>query len=857
MNYPSTIAEKLGFNQIQHEIQLACLSPMGAEFAAKMKFSTRFSVVNQWVHQVAEMKQIMAEHGGEWPQQDYYDLRVWLAPLRLEGHYLSPEAWRDWHRGLDILYQMIRFFVSIDAEKFPEIAKITKSYSEKELALGLDFRQIVPLLQELDRVFDPQGNIKETASATLGDLRRKRLAEEQQLRKKLDSYLNQAYKEGWVSKDFSLTIRNGRMVIPLAAEHKRKIKGFVQDETDTGKTVFLEPADALALNNEIKSLESAERREIILILSRLSDRVRPLVPMLADWFSWLGIIDFVRAKALWAEEHQAILPHIKDQPWMEWRQARHPILEKSLAQIGKKIKPLDIALDDQKRIMVVSGPNAGGKSVTLSTIGLLQYLYQSGCLVPVGEGSTMGFFEQIFLDMGDEQNIENELSTYSSHLSNMNYFLSHAEAKTLLLVDEFGTGTEPSLGGAIAESILEKLADKGAFGAINTHFGNLKALADRHAGLFNAAMRYDTEHLEPMYILDMGKPGSSFAFEIAQKIGLPKQIIDNARKKLGTKQVDFDKLLLEVETEKQMWESKNARLAIQVAQAASIKEQYETLKNHVEDEQKRMLNQAKAEAKNLVKDANQQIEKTIREIKEKSAEKEATRAIRNNLAAFTENKLGMADAKQASDVKQASDARLQAVGGKSQSADARQASGAKQSADARLQAADGKSQASGGKRQTPVLGPIAAGSWVSIAQAGGEAAIGQVIAMRGKDAEVALGEIRTTIKLNRLTITAPPKAEKSVRSATKGIDMNDRMAHFSLTLDVRGKRGEEVYVILDQYMNDALLLGVPEIRILHGKGDGILRALVKEQLKRYREIKLVQDEHADRGGAGISIVTFK
>ena len=422
----------------------------------------------------------------------------------------------------------------------------------------------------------------------------------------------------------------------------------------------------------------------------------------------------------------------------------------------------------------------------------------------------MGFFDQIFLDMGDEQNLENELSTYSSHLSNMRHFLAHAQDKTLLLVDEFGTGTEPSLGGAIAESILEKLADKGAYGAINTHFGNLKSLADRKQGLFNAAMRYDTTHLEPQFILDMGKPGSSFAFEIAQKIGLPNQIIENARKKLGKNQVDFDKLLMETETEKQIWEAKNTSLALQLAQAESIKEQYSSLKNHLEEEQKRLLNLAKAEAKQLVKEANQKIEQTIREIKEKSAEKEVTKEIRKGLNEFTEKKLQVQAPKAAEK-----------------------------------------------PQKTTIQGPISVGSWVRIKQSDGEGAVGEVMELKGKDAVVALGGIRTTIKLNRLEQVKAPKAEKSTRTAMRGIDINDRMAHFALTLDVRGKRGEEVYVILDQYMNDALLLGVPEVRILHGKGDGILRNLVKEQLKRYREIKLVQDEHADRGGAGISIVTFK
>ncbi len=813
MNYPEGLAEKIGFTHIKEQISQHCLSTMGQEFVDKMRFSDRFPLVKQWVHQVDEMKCILSEHGGEWPQVDFYDLRQSISPLSLEGHYLSAEEWRDWQRGLDVLYQCIRFFNGIDAEKFPEIHKITQHNVAKNQEEGSDFRQIIPILQELDRVFDINGNIKENASIALGDIRRKKFAEEQSLRKKLDHLLSQAQQQGWVSKDFSLALRNGRMVIPLAAEHKRKIKGFVQDESDTGKTVYMEPAEALALNNEIKSLESAEKREIIQILSRLSDRVRPLVPMLLQWFQWLGLIDFIRAKALWAIEHQGILPHIIDTPFIDWKDARHPILEDSLKKIGKKIKPLTIRLEDKKRIMVVSGPNAGGKSVTLSTVGLLQYLFQSGCLVPLQEGSTIGFFQQIFLDMGDEQNIENELSTYSSHLSNMKYFLQHANARTLVLVDEFGTGTEPNLGGAIAEAILEKLTDKGCFGAINTHFSNLKSLADKKEGLFNAAMRYDTAHLEPMFILDMGKPGSSFAFEIAQKIGLPNPIIENARKKIGKKQVDFDKLLLETETEKQIWASKNAGLVAQNEQSKVIKEQYEQLKNHLQEEQKNIINAAKAEAKRLVREANQQIEKTIREIKEKAAGKEETKKIREELEGFVETKL--------------------------------------------QEEPIVKIQKNNQHQPKLLTGPLEVGHWVAIQNGGEDATIGQILELKGKDAVIALGGIRSTIKVNRLQRVANPKQEKQRPQGMRGIDMNDRMAQFSLTLDIRGKRGEEVYNLVDQYLNDAILLGSNEVKILHGKGDGILRNLIREQLKRYSQVKSVQDEHADRGGAGISIVTFK
>jgi len=824
MNYPNNLSEKLGFDQVQHQIESFCISNLGIEFAEKMKFSNKFHLVKQWVDQVNEMKLILANHGGEWPQTDYFDLRPWLGPLSLEGNYLSAEAWRDWQRALDVLFQCIRFFEKISSEDYPELHKLTQSYLQKNKELDLDYRSIIPIIQALDQVFDINGQIKENASIELGEIRRKKLAEEQGLRKKLDQLLSQAQKEGWVSKDFSLSLRNGRMVIPIAAEHKRKIRGFVHDESDTGKTVFLEPADALAANNEIKSLESAERREIQAILAKLSDRVRPLVPLLGQWMQWLGLIDFIRAKALWAEEHKAILPKISEAQAFEWKNARHPLLEKSLKKIGKQIKPLNISLSEDLRIMVVSGPNAGGKSVTLSTIGLLQYLFQSGCLVPVEEGSSIGFYQQIFLDMGDEQNLENELSTYSSHLSNMRYFLQHANAKTLLLVDEFGTGTEPGLGGAIAESILEKLAEKGSFGAINTHYGNLKSLASTKKGLFNAAMKYDTVHLEPLYELEIGQPGSSFAFEIAHKIGLPDKIIQSAKSKLNKKQVDFDKLLLETSTEKQIWESKNIALEEQNKQSKIIKEQYERLKQYLEDEQKNMLNAAKAEAKRIIKDANQKIEQTIREIKEKEAERESTKLVRKELAEYVEKELKVESGE------------LKVESGKW-----------------KVESGMRKVESEKGKVES---GELKEGDWVLIDNGAHESTLAQVLELKSKDAVVALGGIKSTIKRGRLTKVNAPKKEKQSYAKSSGLDITSKMSHFSMTLDLRGKRGEEVYGMLDHYLNDAILTGATEVKILHGKGDGILRNLVREQLRRYPQVRKFEDEHADRGGAGITVVSL-
>lgn len=806
MNYPENIEEKLGIKQIHTEILEKCVSEMGREFCFKMKFSNNFKLVSQWVKQVDEMKSILENYSSEFPQTDYVDLRPWLSRVRIEENYLSVEEWKEWKRGLTVLHDTIKFFTSLgDEDDYPEIKNLSQLQLEKMQEIGLHFQDFIPIIKELEKVFDAEGNISPTASPALAGIRTKKNAEERGLRKTMDSILANARKEGWIGKDFSLSIRNGRLVIPIEVEHKRKIRGFVQDESDTGKTVFLEPAEALAANNEIRSLELAERREIIQILTKLTSKVRPLVPLIKQLSTWIGLIDFIRAKAKWAIEHQAIAPKIENTQLLDWKNARHPILEKSLKKSGKSIIPLNIRLSDQHRLMVVSGPNAGGKSVTLTTIGINQYLFQMGCLVSMDEGSSIGFFDQVFLDIGDQQNIENELSTYSSHLTNMKYFMENVNRKTLLLIDEFGTGTEPALGGAIAEAILETFADKGGFGAINTHYGNLKNLADKKPGMFNAAMKYDTEKLEPLYELETGKPGSSFAFEIAKKIGFKEEILNRAKNKLGKKQVDLDKILLETAAEKQLWEAKNVGLAEQERQLEELKEQYFKLKNSLDENKKFILDQAKKEAKTLIKESNQLIEKTIREIKEKSAEKEITKNLRKEIKSHEEEKLSLPTEKKKEE----------------------------------------------NTELIKIAGEISIGDWVELESGG----YGQVLAVKGKDLEVVMGSIKTFVKKNKLTKIKAPKQEKNTFSS-KGMDINSKMANFKIDLDIRGKRGEEVFGILDSYVNDAILVGAMEIRIVHGKGDGILRKLVREHLRNYKQVKKIYDEHPDRGGAGVSIVQF-
>lgn len=824
MLYPQNIEQKLGFDRIRERLSELCISPLGRAFVEKIRFSDNYDLVQKMIRQVDEMKDIMQFEPQAFPSQNYLDVNYQLSKAAIEGAFLSEEEFFDLKLSLRTIQECLRFFDNKEPEQYPQLRELLgtafqnrSDKNQEEVIPQKDPKlEIRGILDALDKIIDDRGKLKDNASSELQAIRRRLLVQENDLRKKLDSILRNARSNGWITDDFSLTLRNGRMVIPLAAEHKRKIKGFVHDESDTGKTVFLEPTEVLEANNEIRELESAERREIIRILMELTARLRPQVPTLKRAYTFLGIIDFVRAKACYAVELEAIAPLSVNSQIVDWKNARHPILLASFKKSGKSVVPLSITLDSENRILLISGPNAGGKSVTLKTLGLIQYMYQCGLLVPMAEYSTIGIFRNIFIDIGDEQSLENDLSTYSSHLTNMKHFLVHSDRKTLFLIDEFGTGTEPTLGGAIAESILEDLNRSGAYGAINTHYTNLKVFADRTSGLINGAMRYDAEHLEPLYELEIGKPGSSFAIEIAYKIGLPKSVIDKSKNKIGKQQVSFEKLVKELEIEKKVFADKNVENAQKQRQLDQLLEQYQSLKKFLDTEKKTILNTAKIQAKELVKTANQKIEATIKEIREQGADKLATKEVRQDLQDFQEalvvEKIAVANPpakeEQEKDV-------VEVIGG-----------------------------------------DIIVGSLVRIK---GQEALGEVLAIRGKDAEVAIGDLKTTIKTNRLERVSKKefKQKTSPKAKLTGIDMNEKIQNFSFNLDLRGKRGEEALVDVDRFMNDAIMVGYDELRIVHGKGDGILRTLIRQHLRGYKQVAKMEDEHADRGGAGVTIVRMR
>lgn len=821
MLYPQHLEQKLSFDRIREMLRDNCISPLGQAFVDKIRFSDRYDIVDKLVRQVAEFKEILQVESG-FPSQNYLDVSLHLSKAAIEGYFLTEEECFDLKRSLRTIQECLRFFQDKEEGRYPLLRELTDRVQVDK-----------DLLKELDRVIDDRGKVRDTASKELQEIRRALIAELAQLRKKLDGILRTARKEGWVTEDASLTIRNGRLVIPVAAEHKRKIRGFVQDESDSGKTVFLEPAEVLDANNEIKELESRERREIVRILTVLTAQIHPHVDPLRKAYVFLGLMDFIRAKAKFALSIDAVSPTFVNQPVVRWTKAKHPLLLLSFRKQGKSVVPLDVELTDKQRILLVSGPNAGGKSVMLKTIGLVQYMFQCGLLVPMTDYSEMGIFRNVFIDIGDEQSLENDLSTYSSHLTNMKHFLLQADKKTLFLIDEFGTGTEPSLGGAVAESILEDLTRSGAYGVINTHYTNLKVFADRTPGLINGAMRFDGEHLEPLYELETGKPGSSFALEIGQKIGLPKAVLDRAKQKLGNQQVSFEKIVKELEIEKKVFSERNLEFTTKQRKLDQQLEQYTALKNYLDTEKKQLLNQAKLQAKQLVKDANAQIEAVIREIREQGAEKLATKEIRQKLEVYALKEL----------TTEAVDYQLVE----------------------KLNKGESKKQKNSKRDEEPELilaeGDISVGSLVRLK---GQNAVGEVLSLKGKDAEVAIGDLRSLIKLNRLEKVSRREFKEAAgegRIAPKltGIDLNEKAVNFSFNLDIRGKRGEEALVEVDNFMNDALMLGYPELRILHGKGDGILRQLIRNHLRNSykKHVSGMDDEHADRGGAGVTIVKMK
>ncbi|SHN28242.1 DNA mismatch repair protein MutS2 [Cyclobacterium lianum] len=791
--YPSNLEEKINFDKIKELIRDECTSSLGVDFVSKVNFSRDRKLLTKLLAQTEEFRQILVA-GEPFPGSDFVNIYPYLEKAKIEGTFLFEDEFHEIRLGLKTLDGCVSFFSKFH-EEYPQLYQL----------LGM-VEEDIPLSGSIARVIDEKGKIKNNASQELNLIRTQLAYEENRIRKVLDHIYRSVKAQGFTPEDASVTVRGGRMVIPVLAEYKRRIKGFIHDESATGQTVYLEPAEVLDINNEIKDLEYMERREVQKILTKLTDELRGYIPVLRRAFYFLGMIDFIRAKARFALKINAVNPVMgKD---MAWEKARHPLLEMALRQQQKGIVPVSIHLDNNHRLLVISGPNAGGKSVTLKTVALVQYMYQCGLLVPMDPSSTCCIFDQFFIDIGDEQNIENDLSTYSSHLMNMKYFTLHANRKTLFFIDEFGTGTEPQFGGAIAEAILIALNKSGSFGIVTTHYGNLKQLASKSPGMINGAMRYDVDRLEPLYELEIGKPGSSFAFEIAGKIGIPKEIILHAKAQVGETRVRYEKLLLKVESEKNKYESLMAEVQKKDRLLMQRLQEYNSLKSTLDEQQKNIINEAKNQAKLLMEEANKKIEHTIRSIRESQADQAATRQLRKELEAHG------ASIKPEKPVVQQ-------------------------------------------KKSIEVLaGSIGIGDQVRLKDNG---ALAEVMDIKGKQAVILIGDLKSNVRLNRLEKISNTalKKERKAKGNRITYDTTSKMAEFSPNLDIRGKRGEEVVQLLQNFIDEGYMLGINDLRVIHGKGDGILRDLTRNMIRKMSAVAGFSDEHADRGGAGVTLVQLR
>jgi len=815
--YPHNFEEKIGFDKIKQLVNDKCLSELGREKVSSIAFSADISMIRELLSQTDEFLHILQDENS-FPADYFIDTRYSLRRIRPEGTWLDEKELFDLKRSLQTIYDIIRFFrrtEECEECKYPSLT-----------ALAGDIPVFPQLVSKIDGIIDKYGRVKDSASSELQRIRREITSMVGSVSRNLQSVLRAAQAEGLVDKDVSPTMRDGRLVIPVAPAFKRRIKGIVHDESATGKTVFIEPESVVEANNRIRELENEEKRETVRILTAFTDFIRPTVPDILLSYSFLAEIDFIRAKALFAKDVNATKPAVENKPLISWHNAVHPLLMLSLRKQSKSVVSLDVELHDSKRILIISGPNAGGKSVCLKTVGLLQYMLQCGLLIPVGEHSQTGVFQQIFIDIGDEQSLENDLSTYSSHLTNMKFFERNCNARSLILIDEFGSGTEPVIGGALAESLLDRFNRKGSFGVITTHYSNLKLYAEDHDGVQNGAMLYDRHLMQPLFKLSTGRPGSSFAIEIARKIGLPDDVIAEASAKVGSDYIDMDKYLQDIVRDKRYWESKRQQIRIQEKKLEDLVVQYEHDLANVNSQRKEIVRSAKAEAQQILSEANAKIENTIREIKEAQADKERTRNARQELDLFKTTL-----------VETHEDDAL--IARKIQKLHAHKAK----------------------KTRTAVENTTAKPAALSIGDAvriKGQDAVGTLIEIKDNQAVVAFGMLKSTIKTDKLERVSRSQLKKTTRkdtfiSAQTAEAMHEKRLNFKLEIDVRGMRGDEALQTVTYYIDDAMLAGVSKVRILHGTGNGILRRIIREYLAT-TGIRSFHDEHVQFGGAGITVV---
>ena len=846
MIYPNNFEQKIGFDQIRHILQGRCLSTLGKDKVEEMQFSQSHDDVKRRLDEVEEFVRIIQEEDS-FPNQYFFDVRPALHRASIVGMYMDEGELFDLRRSLDTINQIVRFFYR-DEEEEPS------KYPNLE-ALATEVQSFPTLTRRIDGIINKFGKIKDNASPALANIRRELAATTGSISRTLNSILRSAQAEGIVDKDVNPTVRDGRLVIPVVPALKRRIKGIVHDESATGKTVFIEPAEVVEANNRIRELEGEERREVIRILTEFTDEVRPQIPEILESYTFLAEIDFIRAKALTAISMDAIKPQLHDHPHIDWVEAEHPLLRITLAKHGKKVVPLDIKLSREQRILIISGPNAGGKSVCLKTVGLLQYMLQCGMHIPLKRASVAGIFNSIFIDIGDEQSIEDDLSTYSSHLLNMKNMMREANGRSLILIDEFGSGTEPLIGGAIAEAVLRRFNDKRAYGVITTHYSNLKQFADSHKGVVNGAMLYDRHLMQALYQLQIGNPGSSFAVEIARKIGLPEEVIADASEIVGSEYIQSDKYLQDIVRDKRYWETKRQNIRQKEKQLETLIAQYESEMEELKKSRKSVIREAKEEMQQLLQESNARIENTIRTIKEAQAEKEQTRQARQELAEWRDTVTdNSADEYEARIHRKMEQLRARQERKKLKIQNSKLKVGSTTSTQQTSTPDSNNSQFSISNFQ------FEAGSLVRIK---GQQTIGTIEQINGKNATVTFGMMRTVTKLSKLEPATQEAARQQEAERPRAYtylsketqeDISQRRLQFKQDIDVRGMRGEEALQAVTYYIDDAVLLSMPRVRILHGTGNGILRTLIRQYLQANPAVASCRDEHVQFGGAGITVV---
>ncbi|SFS35706.1 DNA mismatch repair protein MutS2 [Porphyromonadaceae bacterium NLAE-zl-C104] len=808
MIYPDNFEQKIEFQKVRQLLLERCLSPLGREKVEEMHFSASYNEIESLLFQTEEFVRIREEEDS-FPTDHFYDMRPVLRRIRVEGAWIDQNALFELRRSLQTINGIVAF-LRRDEEKIPKYPYL--------LALAGEVLTFPEITRRIDSILDGFGQVKDHASPRLSEIRRELTSTMNGISKSLNAILRRAQAEGYVDKDVSPSMRDGRLVIPVNPSHKRKIKGIVHDESASGKTVFIEPSEVVEANNRIRELETDERREIIKILTDFTNYLRPFLPDLLESYEFLAKIDFIQAKAAFATLIGGIKPSIDNTPQIDWVEAVHPLLYLSLKKQNRKIVPLDIILEGDNRLLVISGPNAGGKSVCLKTVGLLQYMVQCGLLIPLKENSRVGVFNDIFIDIGDEQSIENDLSTYSSHLLNMKFFEKHCNGKSLLLIDEFGSGTEPRIGAAIAEALLDRFNRRQSFGVITTHYQNLKHFANENKGVVNGAMLYDRHEMQPLFRLAIGNPGSSFAVEIARKTGIPEDVIAHASEIVGKDYIDMDKYLQDISRDKRYWERKRDEIRRERKRLEEITSKYEADLETINKQKKEILAQAREQAERLLAESNARIENTIREIREAGADKEKTKQIRQSLREFKEKiePVDIPEIKKRKKQKQ--------------------------------------KQTAGNDNSLKAVQPLAAGDTVRLI---GQSSLGEIMEISGKKAVVAFGMIKSTVDLSKLERVSANQIKKEKKASNTRDLLHERKLNFKQDIDVRGMRGDEALQAVMYFVDDAIQLGVSRIRILHGTGTGALRQVIREYLGSVHGVARFQDEHVQFGGTGITVVDLE